>query len=174
MKRVCKGPIPQALNSYKSIAPNATWDEMRGDNYRGGHQAYHECRDQVISDQEGLCAYCERKISTNAPIQCRVEHFHPKSDKTGNHNWALDLFALEKDTGHLKPDEASCDTIKVTGNAYETTAELVNRTIAALNLNCDRLSGKRRLLVKNIDHNKMTLRKKGIPQAEMNAKLAQR
>jgi len=43
-----------------------------------------------------------------------------------------------------------------------------------LNLNCERLAARRRLLVLNIDQNKKTLRKKGISPTETPEKLASR
>ena len=59
-------------------------------------------------------------------------------------------------------------------DAARTTTELVNQTIKILNLNCNRLTEKRQLLVRNIDHNKKVLRKKGIPPADMYENLVQR
>ena len=230
MKRVCKSfPGPQTLRDYISTHPDADWEQMRDDNAWGGYQAAHDCRDQAIRDQGGLCAYCEQQIAADGLLRCQVEHFHPKSDKTGTRNWNLDwenmlavcdggsrssweerencplpenlscdahknhmvqtgklpaacegrllnpidvpyfpnLFAFDKGTGCFKPDDASCAAVKIPGNVYETTAELVNRTITALNLNCKRLADKRVLLVRNIDQNIETLRKKGIPPAKM-------
>jgi uncharacterized protein (TIGR02646 family) len=63
---------------------------MKSDPFFGGQTAYANCRGAVISDQRGLCAYCEIDIRDNNPLNCRVEHFHPKSDITPNHNWSLD------------------------------------------------------------------------------------
>jgi uncharacterized protein (TIGR02646 family) len=63
---------------------------MRNDTQWGGRQAYLDCRAQTISDQGGLCAYCEIDIRDNNPLKCRVEHFHPKSDIARPPNWALD------------------------------------------------------------------------------------
>ena len=231
MKRVCKNrPGPQVLQDYTQAYPDATWDQMRND------KAAHDCRELATRDQHELCAYCEQKISTDDPLHCRIEHFHPKSDKTGMHNWSLDwgnmlavcdggsrasqeeqkthplpanlscdahknhmiqmkklpatcegyllnpldvpsfpnLFALDKGIGYFKPDEISCATVEIPGNACGTTAELVNRTIASLNLNCERLAEKRRLLVVNIDKNKKVLRQKGISSTEVPEKLISR
>ncbi|MCL1808444.1 MAG: hypothetical protein FWG42_01595 [Clostridiales bacterium] len=236
MKRVCKGSPPQKLNDYVLINPEATWDQMKGDNAQGGSQAAKECRDQAIHDQKGLCAYCEQEISSSKPHRCRIEHFHPKIDKTRTHNWGLDwynmlaacdggsrssqeeqrahplpgnlacdahkdyliqtgkipvacegyllsplvihsfpnLFSLDKGTGYLKPDVASCINVEISENAFGSTTELIDHTIAILNLNCDRLAAKRRHYVVNIDQNKKTLRKKGIPPSDVPEKLVQR
>jgi len=233
MKRIFKSiPAPQTLQDYARNHPDATWEQMCSDNA----QATRDCRDQAIRDQYCLCAYCEQKIAADDPLHRRVEHFHPKSDKTGTHNWGLDwdnmlavcdggssssrkeqkmhplpanlscdahkdrmiqtgklpaacegrlmnpldlpsfpnLFALDKGTGYFKPNEASCVVTEIQGNACGTTAELVNGTITALNLNCERLAEKRRLLVVNMDKNKKTLRQRGIPPVEMPEKLVLR
>ena len=236
MKRVCKGSVPEALQKYALTNPNAKWEEMRNDNEHCGYQAAHECLDQAIRDQFGLCAYCEQTISFAGNIHRRIEHFHPKSDKIGIHNWSLDwenmlavcdggsnssqeerlthalsknkscdaykndmmqnkklpkaceghllnplivpvfpnLFALEKDTGYFKSNEVSCAIVQIPGNKCESTAALVKQTIDALNLNCDRLAEKRKLLVIDIDRNKKRLRIKGILPGEMPKKLVTR
>ena len=90
MKRVAKSLPPQALLDYIGINPNSTWDQMSNDGLGNGLQAVHECREQAILDQKGLCAYCEQKISSKNPQRRRIEHFHPKSDDSGRHNWSLD------------------------------------------------------------------------------------
>ena len=237
MKRVCKNhPGPPALRDYAQAYPDAAWEQMRDDNAQGGYQAAHDCRAQALHDQHDLCAYCEQKIAANAPLHCRVEHFHPKSDNTETHNWSLDwknmlavcdggssgsqeerkthplpanlscdahkdrmvqigrlpvacegrllnpldipsfpnLFTFDKGTGYFEPDGASCADVEILGNACGTTTELVNRTIAVLNLNCGRLAEKRRLLVVNIDQNKKVLRQKGFSPAEIPEKLVRR
>jgi uncharacterized protein (TIGR02646 family) len=84
------------------------------------------------------------------------------------------LFAFDKGTGHLKPDDAACCGVMIPGNACETTYDLVSRTIEALNLNCERLAGQRRSLMVNIDKNKKTLRNKGILPIQMPEKLVNR
>ena len=239
MKRVLKSPTPQMLQKYISIDPNASWQQMRDDNNRGGYQTAHVCRDQAIRDQYGLCAYCEQKmilekeITPEESLHCRVEHFHPKSDRNEEHNWDLDwenmlavcdggsvstkeqkesfplpknlscdahkerkmnrsitcegfllnpldipsfpnIFKLDKGTGYFEPDENTCGAVDILINNYATTVELVNNTIEILNLNCDRLTEKRLLLVRNIEHNKKSLRQKGISAADMPGKLIQR
>jgi uncharacterized protein (TIGR02646 family) len=236
MKRICKGIPPQALQDYASANPGATWDQMRDDNAQGGSEAARECRDQAVRDQCGLCAYCEQRITPDDPIRCCVEHFHPKSDKSGMRNWGLEwpnmmavcdggsrskkeerashplpenlscdahkdrmiqtgklpgvcegyllspfdvpafpnLYAVDKGTGHIKPNDAVCASVAIPGNAYGTTAELVSRTIAALNLNCERLAEKRRRLVVDIDRNKKVLRQNNVPPAEAPDRLNKR
>ena len=236
MKRVCKGSPPQSLGVFVAANPEATWEDMSYDNTQGGARAAHDCRDKTIDDQNGLCAYCEQTVSSLAPMRRRLEHFHPKSDKSGAVNWGLDwgnmlaacdggswrvtdeeksyplpgnlscdehknhmvitgklsiecegrllnpldapafpnVFLFEKGTWHLKPNEAACACVEIPGNVFQTTAELVSQTISILNLNCDRLADRRKLLVWNIERNKKTLRDKNIPHTEMQEKLVQR
>ena len=124
MKRVCKGSAPGALQDYISKYPKATWEQMSGDNAQGGSQAVQACRGQTIHDQRGLCAYCETRISTDNPLHCRIEHYHPKSDKTGIHNWSLDwdnmlavcdggsFSSQEEQKTYPLPGNLSCDAHK--------------------------------------------------------------
>ncbi|MCP5168805.1 MAG: TIGR02646 family protein [Hahellaceae bacterium] len=63
---------------------------MKTDTHFGGPVAYDACRMKLLADQGGICAFCEMGIHDNDPLKCRVEHFHPKSDITPAHNWALD------------------------------------------------------------------------------------
>jgi len=226
MKRVQKSPSPQALKGYISRNPSATWKQLRRE-----RKTYHACRDQLIYDQGGICAYCETKV---APIQnpskgfrtCSVEHFHPKSDAL---NWHLDwnnmlavcdggkesvseekeinprakdlscdanknrmytkgvltagsesellnpldipafpnIFSLDEAEGRLIPNEANCALISIPGHKYATTSELVRHTILMLNLNCNRLVGERKELIKDIERTKEELRTKGQPPTDL-------
>ncbi|MGR8935766.1 MAG: retron system putative HNH endonuclease [Gammaproteobacteria bacterium] len=90
MKRVLKANEPSTLTNYRNAVPQGSWDGMKNDPHNGGQQAYQDCRRDSIRDQNGLCAYCEIDIHDNNPLKCRVEHFHPKSDISSTHNWALD------------------------------------------------------------------------------------
>jgi uncharacterized protein (TIGR02646 family) len=90
VKKVLKGDEPPLLRSYRQMVPHGEWNQMRNDAHYGGQQAYKDCRIKSIGDQKGLCAYCEIAIHDNNPLRCRVEHFHPKSDTSTAHNWALD------------------------------------------------------------------------------------
>lgn len=90
MKRVRKGNEPSTLEAYREAAPQSSWEQMKNDPHHEGRQAYQDCRKDSIQDQGGLCAYCEIDIRDNNPLTCRVEHFHPKSDTSTPHNWALD------------------------------------------------------------------------------------
>lgn len=53
------------------------------------------------------------------------------------------LFQFDRATGKLKPDVEACDDIVLEENIFDSTRELVDRTIEILNLNCDRLNQQR-------------------------------
>ncbi|MEA3332693.1 MAG: retron system putative HNH endonuclease [Pseudomonadota bacterium] len=239
MKRILKGAEPENLINYRNTNPDATWQEMQKDLSLNGQQASLDCRAQTISDQKGLCAFCEIDISGNNPLKCRIEHFHPKSDNTNQHNWALDwqnmlavcnggsrpeisdasfhmppinenlscdahkdrmiqsgklpencegwilnplqlkafptLFRIEKSSGRITPDPASCMVCEPWSNNHHSNLEnLVEHTITMLNLNCDRLKEARLKVIRNIEHNKKKQRQKGLSPKQGLENLAQR
>lgn len=88
MKRIKTPDEPQELTEYRRNYPSNTWEQMRGDGE--GRLAYGIVRGTLNDVQGGLCAFCEIGIHENEPLKCRVEHFHPKSDISAVHNWALD------------------------------------------------------------------------------------
>lgn len=90
MKRVWKRAEPNSLTRYRNAVPNGTWEGLGADTLWGGQRVPSDCRLQAITDQGGLCAYCEIDIRNNDPVLCRVEHFHPKADVSlPLFNWAL-------------------------------------------------------------------------------------
>ena len=117
MKRVCKNAAPQSLINYISSSPGATWEQMR----KKSPETYRECRRNAVRDQNGLCAYCEQKISIKGLQPCSIEHFRPKSDKSVTNNQALDW----------KNMLAVCD-----GGSRSTVKERVTFPLPA-NLTCD-------------------------------------
>jgi uncharacterized protein (TIGR02646 family) len=122
MKRVLRQPEPIQLTNYRNANPTSTWEQMRNDAIHDGPAAYDESRRKLIADQGGICAFCEIDIRDNDPLKCRVEHFHPKSDVTPAHNWALDWDNLL----------AVC-----AGGSYRfTSAPYVHEPLAE-NLSCD-------------------------------------
>ena len=203
MKKINKSSPPNKLTDYAQQHPKDDWDV----DFRNSHQGddYKAVKELIFNDQGGLCAFCENEV--NDVHKQRVEHFHPKSDKTNpNHNWALDwmnvlgvclggsdvdktihplpanlscdaykdhlivkkqlsidckgyllnplklpafpcLFDLDKRTGELKAKD-DYEEFVIDNNHYSTIAELVEKTIEYLNLNCDRLN-KQRLAVLN-------------------------
>ncbi|MBY0473585.1 MAG: TIGR02646 family protein [Nitrosomonas sp.] len=90
MKRVLRQREPDELARYRRAAPSSTWEQMKSDLDSKGPDVYAACRAQLIADQGGICAFCEIDIRDNDPLKCRIEHFHPKSDTSEAHNWALD------------------------------------------------------------------------------------
>jgi uncharacterized protein (TIGR02646 family) len=89
VKRVLKNSAPASLQAYLQHQPDAPWEALRNDALYGGQQAYQDIRVQTHQDQGGLCAYCEMGIRDNDSLKSRIEHIHPKSDKTTPTNWAL-------------------------------------------------------------------------------------
>lgn len=127
MKKINKTQGQDKLTSYAYINPVSSWESFREHRYidaNGKEQSsYQNDKLLMISDQGGLCAYCETKIDNLDPSQQSVEHFHDKSDYPNalNHNWGLDwqnVFVVCKGGGYLKqaqyplPDNLSCDQHK--------------------------------------------------------------
>ena len=88
MKAVIKGIEPQKLATYRTNCSSRTWEQ-----FTSKKQRKKETQRQLVADQGGICAYCEVNLKP-APVNrvpdLRVEHFHPKSDKSSVHNWGLD------------------------------------------------------------------------------------
>jgi uncharacterized protein (TIGR02646 family) len=239
VKRVLKGNEPLTLNVYRQAAPLSTWDEMKCNPNYGGQQAYRDCRSDILSQQNGLCAYCEIDIRDNNPLKCHIEHFHPKADVGSGHNWALDwnnmlgvcsggsyqyingasfylapmdrnlscdahkdkmiqsnrlsaqcdgwilnplqlasfptLFSIEKSTGRLMADTINCaNSTPLTNNKHTSIEGMVQNTIDMLNLNCERLSQARLMLIRDIESNKKKQRQAGLSAQQGLENLAQR
>jgi len=239
MKTVLKGAEPATLTAYRIAVPNGGWEEMKNNPDYDGQATYHNCRSELLDQQGGLCAYCEIDIRDNNPLKCRVEHFHPKSDVTHIHNWALDwqnmlavcnggsyehiatggfyleplnqnlscdahkdkmiqsdklpaqcegwilnpiqivalsnLFILDKSSGKLLPDADSCAThLAIPNNQLVSVEALVQNTIDMLNLNCERLSKSRLIVIRDIEKNKKKQRQTGVNAAQGMENLARR
>jgi uncharacterized protein (TIGR02646 family) len=72
------------------------------------------------------------------------------------------LFAINKTTGELRPDDTACASAPPwPNNQHANVKVLVEHTIAVLNLNCDRLCTARRLLIHDIERNKKKQRQAG-------------
>jgi uncharacterized protein (TIGR02646 family) len=122
VKKVLKNQTePPLLITFRNLNPNGDWNQFKDAN---NGKAYSDCRDQILSDQFNLCAYCEYKIEISDALGTRIEHFHPKSDTTEiSKNWALmweNLIGVCNggDNPHLKnyesplPKNLSCDSHK--------------------------------------------------------------
>lgn len=82
--------IPPAQPSADYLAwvtanPNAAWNELR-DAKQGA--LYQRLRDDLENHQKGLCAFCEIDL---IPSDREIEHWHPKADRTGTTNWAIEF-----------------------------------------------------------------------------------
>lgn len=116
MKKINKSLPPNPLTVFVNTNPNATWDDFRNN----ARQSYDDLKQQMLAEQGGLCAYCEKKLSDDITQQ-RIEHFHNKSDINAQHNWALDwnnvlLVCLgggtPDDKAKYAPEHLSCDAHK--------------------------------------------------------------
>ena len=74
MKKINKSLPPNPLTEFAEHNPNGTWND-----FRNARQPYDDLKNQMLRDQGGICAYCEKKFS-DAPQSKRIEHFHDKSD----------------------------------------------------------------------------------------------
>jgi uncharacterized protein (TIGR02646 family) len=120
MKACIKLEEPPTLVNYRVSCPNSTWKEMYDDPQNGGMLAYRELKRQLVKGQRCLCAYCEISIAGGTSAEqldagkChqRVEHFHPKDDRTQPPNWALhwaNLWAVCHGGSNWPPDGEALD-----------------------------------------------------------------
>jgi uncharacterized protein (TIGR02646 family) len=90
MKKIYKSSTPPAeLTNYFMANPTDDWDDFTN-NDRDGYQLVKK---QLITDQSGLCAYCENDLKSGGGVgldDFRVDHFHPKKPHNPPPNWALD------------------------------------------------------------------------------------
>jgi uncharacterized protein (TIGR02646 family) len=102
-------------------------------------------------------AYKNHVIQTGKlPVNCEGKLLNPL-DLPSFPN----LFVFDRSSGHLSADVTAYNDLNLTDNCFSTTQALVENTICMLNLNCERLAGRRLQLVVNIDKNKEILRKNG-------------
>lgn len=74
---------PSCLKDFRSQNPNGDWKQFRNEQ----PSCYTTVRDTLRCDQREICAYCEIELTDKNE---QVAHFHPKSDTSTGHNWALD------------------------------------------------------------------------------------
>lgn len=80
MKKILKGNEPYGLLKYKNTYPDDGW--KKGFTRNAGAEANHEVKSALISDQGGICAYCEIDLKDGrgfALNDFRVEHFYPEN-----------------------------------------------------------------------------------------------
>ena len=92
MKKLYKSPPPNELTTYAASYPTDRWDDFcthAAEDQRPGDD-YRAIKRRLIDDQGGLCGYCEQKVGDHDSSLQRIEHYHPKSDKSDQAvNWAL-------------------------------------------------------------------------------------
>lgn len=158
MKKINKGAEPPKLERYRGLSPSGTWKKCTR---RANRKT--EIQQFIKNNQGGLCAYCEinlKDADDNGKADFRVEHFHPKSDDSTDHNWHLDWQNLlgcchgGSESGvvnardrHSSPDH-SCDVPKDNNNWDDVILNPLsiphtpilftfNRTDGAISLNND-------------------------------------
>jgi uncharacterized protein (TIGR02646 family) len=116
MKNVLKSPEPQELNNYKKRYSTQfkRWSDLKKNKITSS-----AIRSTLISDQKGICAYCEMTINEKL---CSVEHFIPceKSTREVNHDldWqnmlaiCLSPGAITDDDSELPHDSPCCGKAK--------------------------------------------------------------
>ena len=84
MKKVIKSENIKELEAFYNSNPTTTWEEFKNLELK----IYKKVVEQIKKDQGGLCCYCEIDFKDHKGIRddFRVEHFHPKSDKSENWN----------------------------------------------------------------------------------------
>jgi uncharacterized protein (TIGR02646 family) len=89
MKKVNKNDrVPLELEKYFELNPNKNWEHFKDECQTG----YKEVLKEIKHNQGGVCCYCELTFYDKRGIRddFRVEHFHPKSDKSNTDvNWNL-------------------------------------------------------------------------------------
>jgi uncharacterized protein (TIGR02646 family) len=137
VKRCLKStPEPASLAAHREANPTGSWETLRNE----ARACYEELRSILRRNQGGLCAFCEISLEPDGE---QVAHFHPKSDTSTEHNWALDWtnlwLACKGGTQSWRPEgdqylpplpeNCSCDEKK--GNAIIDGAVLPPHEIPA-------------------------------------------
>jgi uncharacterized protein (TIGR02646 family) len=105
MKKVLKSPEPSELKNYKERSDQKMQSSSRFSKWKdvkGNRETYDAIRTTLLSDQKGLCAYCEMALTTE---NRSVEHFIPCEISTKEKNHDLDwsnILAVCLDPGGLE------------------------------------------------------------------------
>ena len=76
MRKITKLTEPKEFSDWKSSYPAATYKDLGHDKlFPGAQTARWELRKSLLSEQKGLCCYCETRIDSG---DFHVEHFRPK------------------------------------------------------------------------------------------------
>lgn len=124
------------------------------------------------TDQNLSCdAHKNRMIQTNRlPERCDGWILNPLQLAVTS-----SLFRLEMSTGRLLPDAVACEASQPwPNNQYASIEALVQHSIDAFNLNCDRLTQARLRVIRDIERNKKRQREQGFNSHDGLANLARR
>ncbi|MTJ11901.1 TIGR02646 family protein, partial [Anabaena sp. UHCC 0187] len=102
MKNVIKSPEIEELKNYRNRFSSQfkKWKDLKKN-----RDTLNAIRDTLVSDQKGLCAYCEMSLHEN---NRSVEHFIPCNQSTKENNHDLDwqnMLAICLPPGGLKDDD---------------------------------------------------------------------
>jgi uncharacterized protein (TIGR02646 family) len=84
VKNVRKSPEPEDLKNYKE---RFSYQFKRWSDLKSNRTTLNAVRDTLISDQKGLCAYCEMTLHEK---NRSVDHFIPRNQSTKENNYDLD------------------------------------------------------------------------------------
>jgi len=98
--RYRKGPCPESLAAFAKT-PGGDWNGF------GGKQAV---RVQLVADQRGLCAYCQRRIRGNT--ETKIDHWMARSDPDHGKDHELDWGNLVGACSGVTMDVRHCDTAR--------------------------------------------------------------
>ena len=119
MKKVLKSPEPPELTNYKERSNQKMQSSPRFTKWKdvkGNRATYDAIRNTLLSDQKGLCAYCEMTLTTE---NRSVEHFIPCETSTKENNHDLDwsnMLAVCLDPGGLEKTDSQ--QIKIDKSDY--------------------------------------------------------
>lgn len=160
---VCKGGDGSENKHAKSNKPvyrlpeNLSCDAFKERQIKNGALSCGDFKEGLVDENErkGLHVACEGLIIH--PVQLPAFPC---------------LFKLKKRTGELEPDFASCEQIVIVDNCYDSVAELVQKTITHLNLNCYRLNEKRLVVLR--EYEKLVKGARSAGNSQINQQLAER
>ncbi len=76
MKQIIKHAEPTAFSNWKSSYPLAEYEDLNDErSFPGASAAKRALRMSLLSEQHGLCCYCETRIDSG---DFHIEHFRPK------------------------------------------------------------------------------------------------
>lgn len=76
MRHITKSNEPEEFSDWKDKYPGATYKDLRDEaSFAGAEVARKALRVSLLSEQKGICCYCERRIVSG---DYHVEHFKPK------------------------------------------------------------------------------------------------